>query len=405
MLDEHTTLTPENVARRFANDPDDPLFSALDADDPTAEELTYAHLLQGLVRIVFSLPDNMDVIDDDGQVITSPDRTIFVWRSVPSVENVALSAPYQLDGRIGDLPAQAQAAITAHAEGPRVSTQSLDSIARFELGSFSSGRARQVARWLDAGWPLDTLPIPEARMRLSGEERRGREVFETACAPCHGGATTRQIVDREAHDALFFELSPEGNVVYDVAPGEVPQPRRARHDGEFLNVGFGLLSGYGQLGILPMFNASVELPRYRFRFYTDGTRRQRVTDLPPIPAGASGATFDPTPALDERGAPIVGPSLANEWFSTDPGRAIITGDPLDFEAFDVPQLRGVAHTAPYFHDNSAGTLADVVDNYSRFILVFFDFDLPQNPPEFEGGPPESLSPAQKADLLAFLRRL
>jgi cytochrome c peroxidase len=405
VLDEHTTLTPENVARRFAEDPDDPLFSALDADDPAAETLTYEHLLQGLVRIVFTLPDNMDVIDAGGRVVTSADRTIFVWRSVPSVENVALSAPYQLDGRIPDLPAQAQAAISGHAEGPLVPARALDQIAEFELATFSSERARRVARWLDLGLPLEDLPIPEARMRLSEAEQRGREVFTTACAPCHGGATTRQIVDREAHDSLFFELSPEGTIVYDVAPGAPPAARLVAHDSEFLNIGFGLLSGYGQLGILPMFNASVELPRYRFRFYTDGTRRETVTDLPPIPRNAS-EPFDPTPALDERGAPSVGPSLGNQWFSTDPGRAIVTGNPLDFEAFDVPQLRGIAHTAPYFHDNSVGTLADVVDAYSRFILSFFPFELPAvNPPESEGGPRESLSRAQKDDLLAFLQRL
>jgi cytochrome c peroxidase len=404
VLDEHTTLTPANVARRFADDPDDPLFSALDADDPAAEPLTYEHLLQGLVRIVFPLPDNMDVIDAEGRVVTSADRTIFVWRGVPSVENVALSAPYQLDGRVADLLTQAQAAITAHADGPLVSARALEQIAEFELGVFSSGRARRVARELDLGLPLEQLQIPEARMRLSAAERRGREVFTTACAPCHGGGTTRQIVDREAHDALFFELSTEGTIVYDVAPGSAPRPRLVPHDSEFLNIGFGLLSGYGQLGILPMFNASVELPRYRFRFYTDGSRREPVTDLPPIPLNA-GEPFDPTPALDERGAPSVGPSLANQWFSTDPGRAIVTGNPLDFEAFDVPQLRGIAHTAPYFHDNSAGSLAEVIDNYSRFILSFFPFDLPVNPPELEGGPGESLSRAQKDDLLAFLQRL
>jgi cytochrome c peroxidase len=182
--------------------------------------------------------------------------------------------------------------------------------------------------------------------------------------------------------------------------------RLAPHDSEFLNIGFGLLTGYGQLGILPMFNASVELPRYRFRFYTDATRRELVTDLPPIPVTASGDPLDVVPALDARGAPIVGPSLANQWFSTDPGRAIVTGDPLDFEAFDIPQLRGVASTAPYFHDNSAETLEDVVDNYSRFILPFPALGLPPiHPPELEGGPAESLSREQKSDLLAFLRRL
>ena len=84
--------------------------------------------------------------------------------------------------------------------------------------------------------------------------------------------------------------------------------------------------------------------------------------------------------------------------------AAITGDPHHFEAFDVPPLRGIANSAPYFHDNSAETLRDVVDIYSRFIVQFFPpLNLPLvNPPEFEGGPPESLTPQEKQDLLEFL---
>jgi flavin reductase (DIM6/NTAB) family NADH-FMN oxidoreductase RutF len=44
-------------------------------------------------------------------------------------------------------------------------------------------------------------------------------------------------------------------------------------------------------------------------------------------------------------------------FTTDPGRTAITADPADFEAFDSPQLRGIAQTAPYFHYNSRETRA------------------------------------------------
>ena len=73
----------------------------------------------------------------------------------------------------------------------------------------------------------------------------------------------------------------------------------------------------------------------------------------------------------------------------------------------MPQLRGIAHTAPYFHDNSAGTLLDVVDIYSRFVLgALPTLNLPPvNPPETPFTPPEALSPTQKQDLLAFLQRL
>ncbi|QAT85108.1 hypothetical protein EJ065_3547 [Corallococcus coralloides] len=134
----------------------------------------------------------------------------------------------------------------------------------------------------------------------------------------------------------------------------------------------------GQRGVVPLFNTSVDFPQYRFRFYTDGTRQHAVTDLPPIPVTASGDPDDIVPALDEHGAPIVGPALAAQWYSTDPGRALISGDP-----------------------------AETVDTYSRFILPGIPSvgALPVHPPEFPGGPPESLGPAQKRDLLRFLQRL
>ena len=121
---------------------------------------------------------------------------------------------------------------------------------------------------------------------------------------------------------------------------------------------------------------------------------------------ASGDPHDLRPALDPRGAPIVGPNLIPQQFTTDPGRAAITGDPADFEAFDTPQLRGIAQTAPYFHDNSRETLREVVDEYSRFLLPFLTpLALPTFPPEQPGGRKEALSPEQKQDLLEFLEQL
>jgi cytochrome c peroxidase len=406
VLDEATALSVENVEARLAANPNDPLFHPLDADDPDAAELTFEHLRKGLIRVTLPLPDKMDVVDLEGRVVTPPDRKIFVWRSVPSIANTAGTGPFQLDGRETDLEGQAQSALTAHSEGPTLPRAQLARIARFEGEQFSSVRALVVGTLLELGVPRHLIPVPERTLQLSAAERRGLTVYEAACAACHGGASTQQIVNRAVHDGLFFELDPAGNVIFDVPPGQGPVPRLVPHSGEFLNIGIGLMSGYGQMGAIPSFNDSVELPRYRFRFYRDGSRRQKLVDLPPIPVTASGDLDDITPALDERGAPIVGPSLGTQLFSTDPGRAAITGDPLDFEAFDVPQLRGLAHTAPYFHDNLAGSLREVVDVYSRFILPFLlPLQLPQHPPELPGFPAESLSPADKDDLIAFLRRL
>ena len=407
VLDEATTLRPESVSARLEADPDDPLFNRIDADDPSAETLSFTHLQKGLVRVVLPLPDNMDVIDLEGDVITPPERSIFVWRGVPSVANTALTAPYQLDGRQPTLEDQAQAAITSHAQGPEMPARALAQVASFQRETFSSPRAWLVSKLLELGLPLDEIPIPEDFMPLSATEKRGREVYDRACQPCHGSASTDRIIDREAHDLLFAAVDEAGNVRFDMTTGAPVAVRLPRPDDEFINIGLGLATYFGQIGIAPAFNDDVEMPRYRFRFYTDGTRTTRLTDLPPLPVTASGDPLDPRPALDERGAPVVGPNRVPQLFSTDPGRAAISGAPEDFEAFDVPQLRGIADTAPYFHDNSHNTLEDVIDTYSRFIIgALPSLELPRDkPPETPEGSPEALTPEQKLDLLAFLRRL
>jgi cytochrome c peroxidase len=46
--------------------------------------------------------------------------------------------------------------------------------------------------------------------------------------------------------------------------------------------------------------------------------------------------------------------------SKDPGRATITRASADRGAFKTPSLRGVARTAPYFHDGRAATLEEVL---------------------------------------------
>jgi len=59
--------------------------------------------------------------------------------------------------------------------------------------------------------------------------------------------------------------------------------------------------------------------------------------------------------------------------TSDPGRALLTGFagvglPArdDWSKFDIPGLRGIARTAPYFHNNSADTLEEVVAHYNEF---------------------------------------
>lgn len=402
------TLTPDHVARLLETNPDDPLFAAIDADDPTAETLTFEHLEKGLVRVWLTLPDNVDVIDDVGSVITPPDRRIFVWRGVPSIADAALTAPYQLDGRVATLEEQAQGAIEGHSEGSEVSQAELERIAAFERGIFSSDRARMVADELAGGAEPTEVSDVEALLDLSAEEERGKEVYEQVCASCHGGANKATIVDRDIHDLAFPALRADGTVVFEVPATDPPTPVLApQPDDEFINIGSAMENHLVQLGATEheSFTKDVSFPAYRLRFYADASRTEVIADLPPAlslddPFGGS---------VDAEGNPVVGPNLFLQLFTTDPGRALITGSPYDFEAFDVPTLRGIGKTAPYWHNNISETLEDVVELYSDHLLSKFPpLTLPgdkEPDPDGDIGPPEAMTAQQKSDLVAYLKRL
>ena len=65
------------------------------------------------------------------------------------------------------------------------------------------------------------------------------------------------------------------------------------------------------------------------------------------------------------------PALTTCVNTTDPGRAMISGNFADVGKFKGPILHGMAARAPYFHNGSAQSLTDVVDFYdSRFNIGF-----------------------------------
>jgi cytochrome c peroxidase len=386
---DHFALTPQHVQALYATNPNDPLFNRIDADDPDAVTPTYDHLKAGLIRVTVNLADNLDVIDQAGNVITNAARTISVWRGVPTIENVAYTAPYQYDGRAATLQAQANGALHAHSQIDRdASDGALDQIADFERTVFSSQAAADVATALARGGTPDPVDL---HLPPGSDAAQGQTLFLSICAQCHGTPTTNVIPQQVVFDSFFPVQHTDGTV--DIAgflPTGVAIPTtfmhgvQPPHEG---TLGISAIALLGQLGVLPN-PSGLSLPQYRIRFYTDATRTQTLVDMPPAPPG-------------------IGPSLIPEPFSVDPGRSIISGDPIDWEGFDVPQLRGIANTAPYFHDGSAPDLRALLDEYSRLIL-------PADPvlnlppvfmPEGPGLPPESLSPTQKAQLFAFLQLL
>jgi cytochrome c peroxidase len=78
----------------------------------------------------------------------------------------------------------------------------------------------------------------------------------------------------------------------------------------------------------------------------------------------------------------------------DFGRYDVTKNEADRGKFKTPTLRNVAETAPYMHDGSEATLAQVID--------FYDRGGNANPNLSKEMKPLGLSAAEKRDLLAFL---
>ena len=82
----------------------------------------------------------------------------------------------------------------------------------------------------------------------------------------------------------------------------------------------------------------------------------------------------------------------------------------DWQKFDVNGLRGIRKTAPYFHNNSAATLEEVVDHYIAFFKRVKAIQVPGAPI-----PPVATTdgvnidrepkPEDRAALLAYLRKL
>lgn len=266
------TVSPALVRERYASDPDDPLFRAVDSDDGNGTD--YGTLLDlAVFRVTVPLAPNVTLLDDPSR------RSITVRRGVPSIDNVALTAPYDQDGRATTLQDQAIRAIRDHMEPRRPPRErELDSLALFLDEIFYPSRLRAL---LDSGDVVGIEPgfsIPLA----SAAVLRGKVVFDRHCVTCHGGETgDRPAAGQTPRFATVF-------ISEDNLPG------------------------------FPLLHLAFRRP--------DGS-----------------VTTVTTP---------------------DPGRAAVTGDLLDLDAFKIPPLRGLRHTAPYFHDNSAATLKDVVDRYN-----------------------------------------
>jgi Di-haem cytochrome c peroxidase len=152
-VEDNFGLTPATVEARYQSlqarrrrDPnaDDPLFRSIDADDFDQDFTTLR--TKALVRVILPLPPNVKLADDPSAT------TVAVWRSVPTVVNSAITAPYQFDGRLGALEDQALSALRAHSKITGDPTpKALSQIASFQRSLFSSKGVWELAMALKSG--------------------------------------------------------------------------------------------------------------------------------------------------------------------------------------------------------------------------------------------------------------
>jgi cytochrome c peroxidase len=353
------------VARAQDASADDPLFRPIDANDfRTNRENArdYSNLRRGLIRVSIPLPANLRLIDPRSN-LPSDEAVADVWRSVPSIFNVAISgadavAPvwklgpnanggYQLDARMDTLQNQAVNALQTHLGARGMpGTDWFEEIAAFEGAQFSSAAVKSLAFAINSGGK--TFPDPDPS--LDALERNGKAVFKRACSACHGS---------EKHPSTSTASSPPLTQRYHPILSACPRPKQP---------------WCSKLGCFtfPPCAAALERQARTYELTLKDRRTERIT-------------------------------------TTDPGRLLLSGDVIDTDSFDhsqgvfdIPQLHGISRTAPYFHNNSAATLEDVLTFYQAFFArreVLAPNSAFINPPF---GP---FAESEKAALLAYLTKL
>jgi hypothetical protein len=300
------TIDPQEVAERLAEDPSDPLFLHDGLDDffgGTSRIATHATIL-----IERALPERVVMLDDPSAT------SVVVARGVPStVDTPALDAALMYDMRDLDLRVQASGAVERHAQAaiPPTADQ-LAAIAEFQQTDkrfFSSKALKSFAE----GGPAPALPLGH-----TASEKRGREFFVDApwnppskkgvCALCHSGAML--------NTANEFATIPTG----------APPGWRA-------------------------FDIGVSSRNLMNR----PVRTFEVTDR----CNTTLVVRSPDPGIMITGVYNI-PMLAQ---FLPPEETCILHPGFFANMFKTPQLHGVKHTAPYFHDNSAKTLAEVLEQY------------------------------------------
>lgn len=400
----------------------DPLFAPVDGancpnarrDDAAAHSLVLQH---GVFRISLPLPADAQftisvVHDPYGCAITLDPKTgqedVSVYRRPLPSTNLSFLSAVMIDGRetiaplnsgntflanlMTDLKQQAADATTGHAQAVSPPTdRQLTQIVTFELGLYSA----QSFDW-GAGPLMAAGAQGGARMLSTQEYFPGINDSlgsNPTGAPFDPSSMTLFVAwddpppaatpGRGARDAARRAIA-AGEQIFDTAPliitdvrglndnpalgnpGSIVGHCSTCHDTP--NVGDHSLAVPLDIGtshsVLPSMESDPQV-----------AAALALLDMPDLPVYLISGC--PDPADPSRAAPL---------YTSDPGKALISGKCSDLNRIKGPILRGLAARAPYFHNGAAADLAQVVDFYNERFQM-------------------QLTAEQKSDLVAFLSAL
>ena len=405
----------------------DPLFASVDgANCPTVADRSdaSAHSLvrqYGLIRVGMTLPQTMEftinVVHDPYGCAMVPDSVtgrmiVSVYRRPLPTTNLNVLSAVMFDGRetlsplnsastfqsnlVADLTHQAMDATNGHAQAnPPVDITDgrLSRIVSLELGlstaqvyDFAAGSL--TARGAEGGpfYLSQTQYHPGVNDALGGDPSGASfdsNAF-TIFAPWENLTPQREQADPFDRTAARKAIA-AGEAVFNTHPITIRNVR-GLNDNPALG---GSISGFCTTchDTPNVGNHSVALPldigtSHSSAQETDPALAAGLAQLSPpdVPVYVISGCPDPFNTTQASGNPPV------SFYTTDPGKALLTGNCSDFNRGKGPVLRGLAARAPYFHNGAAKDLNQIVNFYNQRFQM-------------------NLTDLEKAQLVAFLSSL
>jgi cytochrome c peroxidase len=399
----------------------DPLFAPVDGancpDLKQGDRASHSLLLQnGLIRIGVTLPAKVEftinVVHDPYGCAMVPGTagsppTVSVYRRPLPATNLVFLSSVMFDGRetvaplnneqtffpnlIADLTHQAIDATMQHAQAAQAPTASqLDDIVAFEMGLYTAQlrdyRAGHLAADGAQGGPyyLARQPYYPGDNDSLGADPSGQPFDANAMTLFDNWANAYPDNARGVERDAARRAIAAGEAIFNSAPLQIADVRG-------LNDNPVLGSPVSFVGHCTSCHDTPDVGDHSLPLPLDiGTSHAALAGMesdPAIKAALAQLSMPDLPVYLIDGCPSpFAPGQTESFYTSDPGKALITGACSDFNRIKGPVLRGLAARAPYFHNGAAADLHEVVNFYNQRFAM-------------------QLTEEQEADLVAFLNSL